>query len=198
MVESRPKVGTRVLPKDRWNLLDPEVLAWTFAGEPDPAFVRGLFELRAIIEPAAAALAAERCSRDDVKAMKDALSRMARHSLATEAGRAADRDFHHAILAATNNPAMVVLGASISAAVTFTTVFKQRTHALPRDPIPDHRRVLDAIVIRDVDAARSAMRALVDLALEDTTQSMPNRLEGPADLKALRKSAKVKTVTKTS
>ncbi len=58
LVESRPKAGTRVLPRDRWNLLDPEVLAWAFAGEPDILFIRGLFELRTIVEPAAAALAA--------------------------------------------------------------------------------------------------------------------------------------------
>ena len=33
LVESRPKAGTKVLPRGRWNLLDPEVLAWAFAGE---------------------------------------------------------------------------------------------------------------------------------------------------------------------
>ena len=55
LVESRTKAGTRVLPRHRWNLLDPDVLAWAFAGEPDPQFVRDLFELRAIVEPAAAA-----------------------------------------------------------------------------------------------------------------------------------------------
>lgn len=178
LVESRPSIGTRVLPQDRWNLLDPEVLAWTFAGEPDERFVRGLFELRAIIEPAAAAIAAERCSREDVKAMRDALARMARFSVATEAGRAGDRDFHQAILNATKNPALIVLSASISAAVTWTTVFKQSKDALPRDAIPDHRLVLDAIAAKDVNGARQAMRSLVDLALDDITQSMPGRSEG--------------------
>ena len=44
MLESRPKAGTRVLPRARWNVLDPEMLAWMFAGEPDRAFIRDLFE----------------------------------------------------------------------------------------------------------------------------------------------------------
>src|SRR5437762_13484700 len=35
LVESRPKAGTRVLPRERWNLLDPDVLAWACAREPD-------------------------------------------------------------------------------------------------------------------------------------------------------------------
>src|ERR1700730_3325462 len=28
LVESRPKIGTRVRPRDAWNLLDPDVLTW--------------------------------------------------------------------------------------------------------------------------------------------------------------------------
>ena len=63
LLESRPKTGTRVLPRTRWNLLDPDVLAWAFAGEPDPQFVSSLFGLRGIVEPAAARLAAERRDR---------------------------------------------------------------------------------------------------------------------------------------
>lgn len=172
LVESRPKAGTRVLPRSRWNLLDPEVLAWAFAGEPDMAFIRSLFELRGIIEPAAAALAAERRTRDDLKAIKDALVGMSRHTLATDAGRAADRDFHDAILRATRNAPLMVLSASIGSAVTWTTQFKQRARDLPRNPIPDHRRVLDAIAASDPAAASDAMRLLVDQALDDTQTSM--------------------------
>jgi len=116
LVESRTKAGTRVLPRSRWNLLDPDVLAWAFSGEPDIGYVRDLFELRAIVEPAAARLAAERRDKDDVRAMRDALSRMRRHTLATEPGRAADRDFHDAVLRASRNAVLITLSASIGAA----------------------------------------------------------------------------------
>nr|WP_295662901.1 FCD domain-containing protein [Polymorphobacter sp.] len=170
LVESRTKAGTRVLPRNRWNLLDPEVLAWAFTGDPDIGFIRGLFELRAIVEPAAAALAAERRDRADLKILKDALAAMTRHSLATEAGRTADRDFHSGILAATKNDALIVLSSSIGAAVNWTTVFKQRARALPRNPIPDHRRVYEAIAAGDAAAASMAMRVLVELALEDISR----------------------------
>ena len=173
LVESRPKTGTHVLPRERWNLLDPDVLAWAFAGEPDPRLIRSLFELRLVIEPAAAALAAKRRTRADLTRMGDALKGMRRHTLATAEGRAADRDFHDALLHATGNDAMVVLGASIGAAVAWTTQFKQRTRALPRDPIPDHARVYEAIAARDATAATAAMQVLVDLALSDTRNAMP-------------------------
>lgn len=172
LVASRPKAGTRVLPRERWNLLDPEVLGWAFAGEPDMEFMRSLFELRAIVEPSAARLAAMRRDRNDLKAMKDALVTMRSETLTTEAGRAADREFHHAILQATGNSALLVLSASIGAAVNWTTQFKQRSRALPRNPIPDHMRVYEAIAAQDPDAASEAMHELVELALEDTRSAM--------------------------
>ena len=178
LVESRPKAGTRVLPRDRWNLLDPDVLAWAFAGEPDIRFIRALFELRAIVEPAAAALAAQRRDRADLRAMKDAIAGMRRHTLATEEGRAADRAFHDAVLRATRNDALVVLSSSIGAVVAWTTQFKQRARALPRNPIPDHARVHEAIAAADPGAASAAMRALIDLALEDTQLSMRHTAGG--------------------
>lgn len=172
LVESRPKAGTRVLPRARWNLLDPDVLAWAFAGEPDRDLVRSLFELRGVIEPAAARFAAERRDRADLKAMKDALTAMRRHTLATDQGRAADRDFHDAILRATRNDALVVLSAGIGAAVSWTTHYKQRGRELPRNPIPEHARVYEAIAKRDGDGAAAAMGLLVDLAGEDTRRAM--------------------------
>lgn len=172
LVESRTKAGTRVLPRSRWNLLDPDILAWAFSGEPDIAYVRDLFELRAIVEPAAARLAAARRDKDDIRALRAALTGMRRHTLATEAGRAADRDFHDTILRASRNDVLITLSASIGAAVNWTTQFKQRTRILPRDPVPDHARVSDAIVAGDEDGAEAAMRALVELALQDTRSSM--------------------------
>ena len=172
LVESRPKTGTRVLPRARWNLLDPEVLAWAFMDEPDIGFVNNLFELRAVVEPAAAAFAAERRTRTNLKIMRESLSAMARHTLVTEEGRAADRDFHDAILRATGNEALMVLSASIGAAVNWTTIFKHRGGPPARNALPDHHLVYDAIAAGDPIAARLAMRSLVDLALEDTRQSM--------------------------
>src|SRR5579871_5277797 len=32
LIESRPKTGTRVRPRESWNFLDPDVLTWAFAG----------------------------------------------------------------------------------------------------------------------------------------------------------------------
>src|SRR5262249_35177768 len=44
LVESRPKVGTRVSPQEAWHLLDPDVLLWVFEGTPDESLLTALFE----------------------------------------------------------------------------------------------------------------------------------------------------------
>jgi DNA-binding FadR family transcriptional regulator len=172
LVESRPKTGTRVSERRRWNLLDPDVLAWMFEAGPGEDFIRALFELRIIVEPAAAELAARRRDGRDLARMGHALEEMARHGLGADAGRAADQHFHDAILEATGNAALMSLSSSISAAVGWTTIFKQRERALPRDPLPEHRTLYEAIAAGDPAAAHEAMTELVRLALADTTLSL--------------------------
>lgn len=172
LVESRPKAGTRVSDRNRWNLLDPDVLAWAFEGEPGEEFIRDLFELRMIIEPAAAELAARRRTGADLARMGHALEEMARHGLATPAGQAADQLFHHSLLEATRNAPLISLSSTIEAAVGWTTIFKQRKRKLPRDPLPDHRAIYTAIADADAEAARRAMTDLVRLALQDTKLSL--------------------------
>jgi DNA-binding FadR family transcriptional regulator len=167
LVKSKTKVGTRVNTTDAWNMLDPDVLAWVFVNEPNPELLNSLFELRKVIEPAAAGFAAMRRSKAHLKSMQDAVERMARYTLITEAGRQADRDFHTVLLQATNNPYIASLITGVNAAVNTITIFKQREHLLPRDPVPDHARVLEAIAAKNVVRAQKAMRELIRLARAD-------------------------------
>jgi DNA-binding FadR family transcriptional regulator len=168
LVDARPKVGTRINPKSNWNLLDPDVLTWAFESGPDLAFLNGLFELRNVVESAAAGLAATRRSAVQLKTMRSALKSMAANTLATEAGRQADLDFHTALLEATCNPFIISLTSGVSAAISATTIFKQRKGPLRRDPMPDHLRVLDAIAARNPGRAQEAMSELIVLARMDT------------------------------
>jgi DNA-binding FadR family transcriptional regulator len=180
LVESRPKTGTRVSPRMRWSVLDPEVLAWMFEAEPSEDFLRGLYELRTIVEPAAAALAAVRRDETQLERMRAALIRMQHATLATEAGQLADREFHDTVLEATGNAPLFALSSGIGAVVRWTTVFKQRDRALPRDPLPDHWKVFDAIAAGRPDQARQAMQQLVDLAFEDTRAAIDRRRDRAA------------------
>lgn len=172
MVDSRPKAGTRVTPRHRWQLLDPDVLAWVFNSEPSEAFIQGIFELREIVEPQASALAAQRRTSDQLATMGHALEEMARHGLSTPEGRAADQAFHEEILKATGNEPLITLTSTIGAAIRWTTIFKQRRRRLPRDPIPEHRKLYAAITDGDAERAMQASRELIQLALQDTKNSL--------------------------
>lgn len=171
LVESRPKTGTRVSPREKWHMLDPDVLSWIFEFEPTDELLDSLFELRKIVEPEAAALAAERRTDAHIAAMAEALEEMETHTLAVEAGRIADQNFHAALLDASGNPFLLTLTSGVGAAVAWTTIFKQRNSPLQRDPLPDHRRVFDAVAAGNRNAAHRAMLDLVDMALLDTRRS---------------------------
>jgi len=168
LLESRRKIGTRVRERQDWNMLDPEMLGWMFEGAPPLTFVRSLFQLRLIVEPAAAELAAKDRTGRQLTRMGHALEEMARHGLASDTGRAADQRFHAIILEATQNELLVSLSASIAAAVRWTTFFKYRSAAPPRDPIPAHQALFEAIAGGDAAAAREATAALVRQAQADT------------------------------
>lgn len=172
LVETRPKVGTHVTHRRRWQVLDPDVLRWALHNGPSLTFVQELFELRGILEPHAAELAARRRNIEQLALMGHALEEMARFGLASSQGRAADQRFHEEILIATGNQTLIALSASICAAIHWTTVLKHRSAKVPRDAIPDHRKLYAAIVAGDANRAAAAARELIELALDDTRSSL--------------------------
>src|SRR6185295_820757 len=171
LVHSKPKAGTQVNYRSKWHLLDPDVLSWIFQTEPDYALVYSLFELRKMVEPEAAALAAERRTPSQLDSMAEALKAMSRGRTVDKEWRDADEQFHTALLEASGNDFLMSLTSSINAAISWSTIFKQRHEPLKRDPMPDHRRVYEAIEKSNPAAARKAMAQLVDLALIDITNA---------------------------
>jgi DNA-binding FadR family transcriptional regulator len=173
LVDSKPKAGTRVRERHDWNLLDPELLGWMFEGpQPSLKFVRSLFQLRLIVEPAAAELAALNRTTRQLSRMGHSLEEMGAHGLGSETGRAADQSFHAVLLEATDNELLVSLSASIAAAVRWTTLFKYRGTKPPRDPLPEHRILFEAIANGDPAAAREATLTLVRQAQADTEMAI--------------------------
>lgn len=168
LVASRPKTGTRVNARRSWAILDPEVIRWMFSNEPTAALVQALFELRTVIEPQAAAMAAERRSAEQLLVLGRALDRMATHGYRSAEGQAADGEFHSAILEATGNDFLIGMEQSIATAVQLTTKLKAAASETPRDPIPLHLDVYSAIADRDAERARLAALTLLEIAREDT------------------------------
>ncbi len=162
LVESRARRGTVVLDKERWDVLDPDVLRWMAAAPPDYAFLISLIELRAIMEPAAARLAAQRATPAQILEIERAFRGMA-DSLPQdiEACHRHDLAFHEAIFAASGNAMLYRLYTAIRAMLL--TLFRASTEAREsyENSLAEHGAVAAAIGRRSPEEAEQAMHKLL-------------------------------------
>lgn len=171
LVSIRPRTGTRVQPRDQWNLFDPSVLEWQHAA-PGKRLIEDLMELRQAIEPLAAKLAAQRASPADVAAIRNAFTAMA-DAKARGAYIEADLRFHGAVVRACGNAFIMQLETALSA--VWATSFQASADGVA-DPqaLKLHRKLLDAIEGGNATAAEKAVLALIDRAVV-RIQSNPAR-----------------------
>lgn len=166
LVGARQKVGTFVTSPEQWNMLDADVLRWRVAAQPTPALLDQLAEVRWIVEPASAALAATRRTDADVDALSTALAGMDTTEHDAAGVIEADLRFHTALLEATHNVLIASLKGVIEQGLRQRDLLVH-SHPMASDPIPSHSAVLDAVRARDALAAEQAMRALLHQAATD-------------------------------
>jgi DNA-binding FadR family transcriptional regulator len=160
LLSSRPKLGTWVQSRESWNLLDRDVLGW-YANSPDSAsFLRTVQELRYIIEPEAAALAAERRSQEQMQEITQAMRDMGTAPTLSERMRA-DTRFHLAILKASCNDLLVPLGTLIESALDNLFVYVARETDSLRHVQDLHEAIEESIRLRQPEEARMAVRKLL-------------------------------------
>ncbi|GLQ11938.1 transcriptional regulator [Devosia yakushimensis] len=169
MVSTKPRTGTVVRAREEWNLLDPDVLAWSIELKPSAELVLSLIEARQVIEPAAARFAALRATAADIAPMEDAFARMERFKAALdfEAFNKADIDFHTALLRASRNIVFQQLSNTIGAALAYSfrlTISRARE---PGASLPNHGEVIERIRLRDSVGAFEAMTRLLHIAIVD-------------------------------
>ena len=165
LVVSRTKTGTRVRPRESWNLLDPDVLAWRQERLPRGPFLGKLTEVRLMIEPVAAELAARRAGPAQLASLQAALREMrAALDLSPpdyEAYNEADVRFHRAIVQACDNEVLEQIGAIVNTTLLVAFNAALRVPGLARGSLPRHQVIFDAIRRRQPNRARAAMSRLV-------------------------------------
>lgn len=160
LLSSRPKVGSWVEPRERWNLLDRDVLGW-YASAPDrEAFLRTVQEFRHIIEPEATALAAERRSEEQMAEISLACREM-REASSLAVRTQADTRFHLAILRASGNELLVPLGVLIESALNNLFIAVTRETADVNQAQKLHETIERNIRLKRPEAARAAVRKLL-------------------------------------
>lgn len=172
LVAARPRLGTRVLPREQWNLMDRDVLDW-HGLTADRAFVADLLELRLMVEPGAASLAAERATPGQLAALDEAYATMAANAggvpgmpETVPAFVEADLRFHLILLKASGNQLIEQLGRLLEAGLYHGLETTSHAPGGVTATLPLHQAVLSAVRGRRPLGASRAMKKLIETTAE--------------------------------
>jgi DNA-binding FadR family transcriptional regulator len=193
-------VGTRVLPDADWNWFDPDVVAWQAECGLTPEFLKDLQELRRVVEPAAVRLAAERATSEDIAQIEAAYAGMKK---AVEEGGdyvTHDMRFHQGLLQASHNRMLVQMSKALNALLRTSFEISTRIKDGPKNSLPLHRAVLNAVIAREPAKAERAIMVLIEGAKDDIDQVLSSRKKLPVVsgmATPIKTQAKPKTLPKT-
>lgn len=179
LIQSRPKIGSRVEPRASWNLLDRDVLGWYCAAVDFQKFANDVQQIRFIIEPEAAALAALNRTSGQLTEIEAAYKAMADGVDDEEAWNVADVQFHLAVFNASGNELISPFGRvieSLLANLFSVTVgyMRNRVRVLGL-----HETILAAIKAKKPDVARHAVTKLLQSTQRTINQSGKTRRSSP-------------------
>lgn len=180
--------GSRVRELTDWHLLDPRVSDWMarFA-QPNPRIQCDIFAFRVAVEPFMARLAAVHATAADLLAIETAWRNMIRAQEAPDRrceGRSHDEHdvaFHEAIFAATHNLLWAQLSHMLKPAIALLVETSNHSADELSDSMERHRRLMEAIRLRQPDEAEQAAlsvleRTGLDLGFESLFNHRPPRL----------------------
>jgi len=168
MVEARPKVGTRVSQRSRWNLFDQQVLAWHFEAELDADFIAGLFDIRGSLEARAADLASRRRTAEQIRLLKYWIHQMELAEGDAETHALAELEVHRIIAEASGNP---LLRSSIGlveltlALVAVAGHDAEKRRLVRAELTADSQTLVAAIEAGDASRAVDVMSAIIAFGL---------------------------------
>ena len=167
LLEVRPKTGTRVRSRDKWNVLDPDVMGWFSLDGNDLRIAHDFVEFRRIIEPKASYLAALRATDEDIVRIRSAFE-----SLSACVGHptripVADIAFHRSIYEASHNAVLKHLGSLVMPLMRNQVALTTGPAGSFEKGLPLHRKVTDAIARRDPRKAELYSHRLVNMPYAD-------------------------------
>ena len=157
VIELRGRVRVGIASRARTQLV-----ARLPAADPESALAVDPVEVRQVLEPAAAALAAERADRAAVAEMERWVTLMAEGDRRGERIVDYDAGFHVSVARATRNRTMVEMIAALNSAVSASRERSFEPAGAGERAIAAHREILAAIAAGSAEDARDAMRRHLD------------------------------------
>jgi GntR family transcriptional repressor for pyruvate dehydrogenase complex len=118
---------------------------------------RKLFEVREVIEPDLAALAARRATEDQIQKMREALDEQERIIRSGDIGIKADNTFHYLLAEAAGNDVLFNIMESLMDLLRETREASLQQGDRPLQSLKQHRAILKAIQVRDATQAQRRM-----------------------------------------
>mgnify|MGYP001770908825 CR=1 FL=1 len=157
LLESRPKVGTRVINRAYWNFLDPQLIEWMDGLTEIDQFCHQFLGLRRAIEPEACALAAKNATAEQRIQLSEAFQDMLEVAKADELDKArwmdVDIRFHSIIFNSTGNDFFLPFGHVLT---TMFINFIAHSSEEGNTCIEEHREIYEAIMAGNAEKARQA------------------------------------------
>ena len=116
-----------------------------------------IIDARSALEAKLAALAAERHTEEDLRAIDEAVAQMEHEVASGGRGLDGDRAFHEAVTRAAHSRVLARLMAEIRELILETRIESLSQPGRPQESLEMHRDVAEAIRRRDADAAAAAM-----------------------------------------
>lgn len=173
LVRSWPRRGTVVEDESRWNLMDPDVLAWLLERRISPGLLEDFLYMRLAIEPAAASMAAAK--RADTSEISHALNAMREAAQGGGDELEADSAFHAAILRASGNRFFSQMATLVATALKMTVRVTNRIKGVRSADVDDHERILAAISMGEAEEARRAAESIILEALNLIASEISSR-----------------------
>ena len=130
-----------------------------------------MFEMRKLIEPHIAALAAERATRNDIAQLKRIVAKQSAAVSRGETGVEADAELHFFIGRATRNQALQKLVSGLMEMLSRSREESLQTNERRESSIDAHRRIIVAIEKHDKARARSEMLRHIEQVEESVLSS---------------------------
>ncbi|MEZ8824747.1 FadR/GntR family transcriptional regulator [Vibrio amylolyticus] len=157
LLESKPKVGTRVVDRAYWNFLDPQLIEWMDGLADTDQFCSQFLGLRRAIEPEACALAATHATAEQRIELSGIFQKMVEVAEADEFDQDRwtdiDMKFHSLIFNATGNDFYLPFGHILT---TMFVNFIVHSSEEGSTCINEHRQIYDAIMAGNSNKAREA------------------------------------------
>lgn len=167
LILGRSRIGTIVCPKEDWNILDQQVLEWIGPRIFELDLLTCVLDARRAIEPFAAEFAAERATLQEVAEIERAWERMRDAEGDLEAFTEADVAFHAGLLRASHNQVFMQLASIIQAALEFSLHASNEAADARDEAVEIHKRLVEALRMRDKAAARECSHRMLDIAARD-------------------------------